>query len=185
MGWSVAYSPDGHTLLSGGSENVRGWALAPGQQCLGWEGTGVHTLTFLPEGAVAVHGGFGTVEVRRFPDGELLERHVPSEGGPVQGKPEENVPTEPRAMHTYHVAYHHALRVAAGSYCIGMSLPNYVLLWRVGPTPTRRYLWSHQEMIPAVELSPSGRLVASGSWDKTVVGDTATGERVATWGADT
>jgi WD40 repeat protein len=187
MGWSVAYSPDARYLLAGGHDGVRAWDLSSGGPPTVWPGleSSISRLAFLPGGeAVVLCSAFGTLEIRAFPGGQVLERHEPTRAGPVEGRAEAGLAREDRAIHVYHLCYRPVRRLAVGTYCIGMSVPLYVLAWHTGPPPRRVGLWGHSDFLPALDLSPSGALVASGSADRTViVGDPVTGKRHLTWRA--
>ena len=104
-----------------------------------------------------------------FPGGQVLERHEPGRAGPVEERAEAGLAREDRAGHVYHLCYHPSRRMAVGTYCIGMSVPNQVLAWHVGPPPRRQGLWAHTDFLPAIDLSASGTLIASGSSDRTVI----------------
>ncbi len=185
---AVAYSPDSSLLASAGEDGVR-TSPSRSEQPLRLQGITdverVASLAFMPHGQrLAVLGDFGALQLWSFPEHCVLATHAPAEGGPVLGNALEGVPTESNAWAVWELAYHPERRLAAGSYCVGMSNPRYVLLWELGPPPRRRALWQHDAFLPAIELSPSGRLIASGSWDRTlVVGDTTTGQAIARWSA--
>ncbi|OWK41256.1 WD40 repeat domain-containing protein [Fimbriiglobus ruber] len=183
---AVAYHPNGRELLCGGAGGIRTWCLAAGEVRAEWAALpgGIGEFTFAPDGtAVVVCGGQGKIDLRRWPDGAVLQRYDPTEIRPAADDPRErdDAPTLRRTIH--HVTFSYAHRIAVGAHSPSLNGPARVYLWKVDAPPVRRHLWDHADAVGSVALAPGGRWVASASKieGRVVIGDAATGDRVTTW----
>ena len=146
---SIAFSPDGHTLVSGSSDTtVKLWNVEDKQLLQAMEGhtSPVYSVAFTPDGTMlASGGGDNTVRLWGVQTGELLrtlEGHTSSVVG---------VAFDPNGR-----------TLASGSW------DNSIRLWDVESGVLVQKLEGHSLYVSSVAYSPDGRLLASGSWDDTV-----------------
>jgi WD40 repeat protein len=154
--WLI-YSPDGHTLASGGDSplQLRDAATVSSRATLiGHEGT-VSGAAFSPDSrTLATAGTDGTVR--------LWDARAGTNGTTLRG----------HAKFVYAVAFS-----PDGRYLATGSDDNTVRLWDTATRRTRFKLTGHTKGVYAVAFSPDGRTLATGSDDNTVrLWDTATGK---------
>ncbi|HSZ30685.1 MAG TPA: WD40 repeat domain-containing protein, partial [Pseudonocardiaceae bacterium] len=158
---SVAFSPDGHTLASGSSDQtVRLWNVTdpahptPLSQPLTGHTNAVRAVAFTPDGRILASGSSdGTVRLWNVSH----PAHPTPVGQPLTGH------TNPVTS----VAFSPDGRTLASG-----SSDQTVRLWTVSDpahlTPLGQPLHGHTDSVNAVAFSSDGHTLASGSWDQTV-----------------
>lgn len=158
---SIAFSPDGTTLASGGWDNtIRIWDVATGQP-IGSPYAGhtnhVHSVGFSPDGKMLASGSCAQYVKGLCEQGEIRLIDVKTRrliGTPLTG-------------HTdwvYSVAFSPDGKLLASG-----SSDNTVRLWDVTTgRPIGRPLTGHTSGVVSVAFSPGGKFVASASWDHTI-----------------
>jgi len=163
---SVAVSPDGLTVASGGDDGLLAfWDAATGaeRRSLRQPNHSVTAVAFVADGRTLAAGySDGTVRVWDVATGtEAWKRHVDLPG--------ETLP-EVRAV-----------ALAPGGTLAVAGRFNAVLVWNVKSGAAVRVLEGHTDWNRAVACSPDGRLIASGGNDSTVkIWNASTGKLVAT-----
>ena len=152
--FSVAVSPDGHSLASGsGNKNVRDftlrlWDLDTGQQrvCLTDHEGDVCTVAFSPNGRLLASGSRdGTIRIREAATGRTLSVCR----GPTAGV--ESVAWLPDSR-----------RLASGGN------DQIIRFWDASTGQSLSSLRGHHEFVTGVVVSPDGRFLVSGSSDRSL-----------------
>ena len=160
--YSVAFSPDGKYIASGGVDNtLRLWSLADGSAAKSFAGhkNFVNSVAFSPDGKKLVSAGEdGAVKIWNAEDGSCLNT--------LKGH-KDSVSSA--------VFFPDGESVASGS------TDGTVKLWRTASGTLYKTIKGHSSYIYSVAVSPDGKTIASGSADRTVkIWDAETGARKIT-----
>ena len=161
-GWvtSVAFSPDERILASGSNDNtVRLWNIETGKEIAILRGheDRVHTLVFSPDGRIlASLSGDKTVR--------LWDVQTGTEMAVLRGH--ENWVTS--------VAFSPDGRLLATGSCAQKKdwwycTQGEIRLWKLQTGEEVAVLRAHKDAVKSVAFSPDGRLLASGSYDRTII----------------
>ncbi|HJR07877.1 MAG TPA: caspase family protein [Pyrinomonadaceae bacterium] len=167
---SVECSPDGKTLAVGGMNTVTLWDIATGKQSrtLSGHAFSVLAIAYSPDGKLlasgsGVYGKSGQVKLWDAATGQLLhEVNLPASGLVFSLKFSPDGKT-----------------IAAGSGIQGRV--GAVTLFDAATLAEIRTLSGHTDFVSTVAYSLDGKLIVSGSWDRTLkVWDAQTGAELAT-----
>ncbi|MEP0855965.1 serine/threonine-protein kinase [Trichocoleus sp. DQ-U1] len=148
--YSVAISPDGQTLASGGDDNtIKLWNLGTRQQLQTLKGHSdwVYSIAFSPDGQkIASSSGDGTIKVWNLHSGQLLQT--------LKSGPEDRV---------FSIAIS-----PDGQTLASGSKDKTIKLWNLGTGQLKNTLKGHSGFILSVAIAQNGQTLVSGSDDKTI-----------------
>lgn len=162
---SVAFSPDGRTVVSGSSDKtLKLWDAASGREVRTFIGHSnyVTSVAFAPDGRTIVSGGFdGTLKLWDVPTGREL-RTFTGNSDVVNS-----------------VAFS-----PGGRTIVSGGEDRALKLWDVATGRKVRTFTGHSAFVSCVAFSPNGRTIVLGSYDKTLkLLDAATGRQLQTFAA--
>jgi WD40 repeat protein len=160
--WSIAFSPNGQAIASGGDEQIiRLWNVETGQcyQTLEGHTHRVSSVTFSTDGRILASGGEDqTVRLWEPRTGKLLkilDGHI---------------------KQVWFVRFSPDARLVASG-----SEDQTIKLWDVATGTCLQTLAEHRNWVWAIAFSPDGQLLASGSYDQTIkLWDVRTGQCIKT-----
>lgn len=205
-GYSVAFSPDGKTLVAGGfGGKIWRWdvdRLQPMEPLQGQVRGGIWSLAFSSDGRLAASFSNGTVslwDVNTGTEYEVLKGHQggvlalafsPDNRFVASGSLDGDVRLwDVTVRAPPDVLRGHALDVSAvafvpdGSALVSSSFDGTVRAWDVQTGEELGILATHHDRIMTVAVSPDGSVLASGGWDFSIkLRNLATGQPMAPWG---
>ncbi len=161
--YSVAISPDGQTLASGGDDNtIKLWNLGTRQrlQTLKGHSDSVYSVVFSPDGQkIASSSGDGTIKLWNLHSGQLLQT--------LKSGSEDRV---------FSIAIS-----PDGQTLASGSKDKTIKLWNLGTGQLKNTLKGHSGFVLSVAIAQNGKTLVSGSDDKTIkVWNLSTGTPIST-----
>lgn len=167
---SLACSPNGRTVAVGGIKTAQLWDVPTGRptHTLAGHLFGVYSMTFSPDGkqlvtGSGVYGGEGQLRLWEVATGQLVKDvRLPESSG------FQSIVYSPDGK-----------TIAAGSGRQGKE--GFITLYDAATLAERQTLTGHTDFVSTVAYSTDGKLIVSGSWDRTLkVWDAQGGAELAT-----
>ena len=199
---SVAFSPDGRTALSGGSD-IKVWDIASGRELHSIASPGlINSIAISPDGRFALSGSImerlklwdlaSGRELRSFAGHTDSVRSVAisADGHLALSGSEDNTLklwdiASGRELHTFtgHTNTVTSVAISAdGRFALSGSWDNTLKLWDIASGRELRSFTGHASLVNSVAISPDGRFALSGSSDETLkLWDIASGRELRTY----
>ena len=146
---SIAFSPDGHFVLSGSSDKtIKLWNTKTGKliQTIESHSGLIESGALSPDGHYILSGSYnGTIELWNLKTGVLIH-----------------------SMHGHTKSVKSIAFSPDGSYAISGSKDKTLKLWNIETGKLVRTMEGHGSWVSSVAFSPDGRYILSGSFDKTI-----------------
>jgi len=199
-GSGVAFSPDGHTMITDGTIKI--WDVFTGRELrtlAGHKGGGVNSVAFSPDGKTLVSGSDDkTVKLWDVDTGRelrMLKGHVLAVNSVAFSPDGKTVASgsHDRTIRFWNVSTGRELRTLKGHdswvRSVAFSLDGRtmatggddkkIFLWDVSSGRLLRNFYAHEEDVRSVAFSPNGKVLVSGSYDRTIkFWDVATGREL-------
>ncbi|KAL2270157.1 hypothetical protein VTJ83DRAFT_2341 [Remersonia thermophila] len=196
--FAIAFSPDGHTLVSGSEETtIRLWDTATGiyQQTLEGHSAAVTAIAFSPDGKILASASKDTTirlwDIATGTHQQTLEGHSAavtaiafSPDGKILASASKDTTIRlwdiATGTHQQTLEGHSNIITAIAFLPDGKVLAlgsedTTIRLWDTATGIHQQTLEGHSSFITGIAFSPDGKILASGSWDKTIrLWDTAT-----------
>lgn len=158
---SVAFSPDGAMVATGGCDEMRIWNAATGKELFcSPQVRKAGALAFAPDGKIlAAGGGFldDKLTILAMPGGKILHQSKAGHGG-----------------------IEDLLFAPNGKTLITAGRDGHIRFWDVGTARQTRSIAAHAKEISSLAMSPDGKKLLTGSQDHTTrLWDLATGKELA------